>query len=93
MKEIGMKELIREDGTFDFKRYQTLAGNYWEHGRFQSCASLLGKSPQPEKKPQQIKLDCKDSITISQESRKRMEEMEEKHSKEKEMQAAGLFRR
>ena len=77
MKEIGMKELIREDGTFDFKRYQTLAGNYWEHGRFQSGASLLGKSPQPEKKPQQIKLDCKDSITISQESRKRMEEMKE----------------
>lgn len=75
MKQITMNDLLQADGTFDYRRYQQAAENYWKYGRLEHLDSLLGQSPRAPEQPRQVSRSPEDSITISEESMKKMEEM------------------
>lgn len=78
MGEITIQNLIREDGTFDYKQYQRAVRNWEEYGRFQGC-SLLEK---PAKQGQELRQmnqgqGRRDQVFLSEEGLAMMKEMQE----------------
>lgn len=74
MKQISMNDLLREDGTFDYQRYQKAADN-WAYGRIQGDG-LLNQKHQQNTEMQKVNIKGKDSVFISEEGMKMLHEMQ-----------------
>ncbi|MCI8484255.1 MAG: hypothetical protein HFH41_07940 [Lachnospiraceae bacterium] len=87
MGEITIQSLMREDGTFDYKRYQQAVRNWEEYGRFQGCG-LLGKPAKQEQELKQISLGQgnRDQVFLSEEGLAMMKEMQENRKTTEDME-------